>query len=143
MRDAQLEADQAEHSFLEQVATDLRAASADVDELTLEIITLSDQLSRVDIRAPAAGIVHELAVTTEGGVVAPGAVMMQVVPQTGTLEFELHLPAREIDRVHVGQGAQLVFPSLDPRTTPRIEAHVATVSPAAIADPQTGQSFYP
>lgn len=142
IRDAQLEVDQADRAFLEQVSTDLRTTGTEVEELVLEIITLNDQLSRVDIRAPATGIVHELQITTEGGVVAPGAVMMQIVPQTGVVEFELRLAAQDIDRVHVGQGAQLVFPSLDPRTTPRLDAQVASISPAAIADPQTGQSFY-
>jgi HlyD family secretion protein len=142
IRDAGLEVDQADRAFLEQVATDLRTTMTEAEELVLEIITLNDQLSRVDIKAPADGIVHEMQVTTEGGVVAPGAVMMQIVPQTGVTEFELRLSAQDIDRVHVAQGAQLVFPSLDPRTTPRLEAKVATISPAAITDPQTGQSFY-
>lgn len=142
IRDAGLEVDQADRAFLEQVSTDLRTTGTEVEELVLEIITLNDQLSRVDIKAPATGIVHELQVTTEGGVVAPGAVLLQIVPQTGVTEFELRLGAQDIERVHVGQGAQLVFPSLDPRTTPRLEAQVASISPAAIADPQTGQSFY-
>lgn len=142
IRDAELEVDQADRAFLEQVSTDLRTTGTEVEELVLEIITLNDQLSRVDIKAPATGIVHELQITTEGGVVAPGAVMMQIVPQTGAVEFELRLGAQDIERVHVGQGAQLVFPSLDARTTPRLDAQVASISPAAIADPQTGQSFY-
>lgn len=139
---ARIEADQADRGFLEKVSTDLRDTQTQIEELVLEIATLDDQLSRVDIRAPAAGMVHELQVTTVGGVVAPGATILQIVPQDAGLEFELNLPAKDLERVHVGQNAQLVIPTLDPRTTPRLAAKVATVSPAAIVDPQTRQSFY-
>jgi HlyD family secretion protein len=141
-RDAQIETIQAERAFQEQVATDLRATVTSIDELVLEIVTLSEQLRRVDIRAPSDGMVHELQITTEGGVVSPGAVILQIVPQSGGVEFEMHLSAQDLERVHIGQHTQLVFPSLDQRTTPRLEAEVTRVSPAAISDPQTGQSFY-
>lgn len=142
IRDARLEVDQSEHAFLEQVSTDLRATMVDVEEMVLEILTLEDQLSRIDIRAPSDGIVHELAVTTEGGVVAPGATIMQIVPRDTGVEFEMKLAAQDLDRTHVGQSAQLVFPALDPRRAPRLAASVTRISPAAVLDEQTGQNFY-
>ena len=142
IRDAEIEVSQTESGFQEQVATELRATVTEIEELMLEIVQLTEQVDRVDIRAPSDGMVHELQVTTEGGVVAPGAVIMQIVPQSGGVEFEMRLATQELERVHLGQEAQLVFPSLDHRTTPRLNAQVATISPAAVPDPQTGQSFY-
>lgn len=142
IRDAQIAADQADRAFLEQVATDLRTTVTQIEEVILEIVTLQDQLARVDIRAPVAGMVHELQVTTLGAVVPPGATIMQIVPQGTGIEFELKLPAKDLERVHVGQEAQLVLPTLDPRSTPRLAARVATVSPAAVTDPQTMAPFY-
>lgn len=142
IRDTELQAGQAESSFHEAVATELRTTTTEIEELVLEIVTLSEQLDRVDIRAPSDGMVHEVQMTTPGGVVAPGAVIMQIVPQTGPVEFEMRMPAKDLERVHVGQPAHLVFSGLDQRTTPRLDAQVATVSPDAITDPQTGQSYY-
>jgi HlyD family type I secretion membrane fusion protein len=142
IRDAQLEVTQAENAFLEQVSTDLRATVAEVEEQILQIATLNDQLSRIDIRAPSDGVVHEMQVTTEGGVVAPRAVIMQIVPQSKGVEFEMRLAAQDLDRAHTGQPAQLLFPTLDPRVAPRLQAEVALISPAAVTDEQTGQSFY-
>jgi HlyD family secretion protein len=141
-RDAVLEAGQADRAFLEEVATDLRAAITEIEERTLEIVSLTDAQDRLAIRAPVAGVIHEMQVTTLGGVIAPGAPILQVVPQTGTVEFEIRVPAKDLERVHVGQGADLVLSTLDPRTTPRLVATVASVSPAAITDPATGQGFY-
>ena len=142
VQDARIAADQADRAFYEQVSTDLRATVTEVEEQVLQIVTLKDQLARVDIRAPSAGTVHELEVTTVGGVVAPGATILQIVPQNEALQFELNLPAKDLEHVHIGQDAQLVIPTLDPRTTPRLAATVATVSPAAIVDPQTRASYY-
>ena len=68
---------------------------AEVEEQILQIATLNDRLSRVDIRAPSDGVVYEMQVTTEGGGVAP-----------------------------------------------RLDARVALISPAAVVDDHTGQSFY-
>ena len=41
---------------------------------------LSDKLSRTDIRAPANGIVHALAIHTEGGVIQPGSTLLSHYP---------------------------------------------------------------
>lgn len=141
-RDSTLETLQAERAFRETVVSDLRDATAKTEELILEIITRQAQLDRIEIRAPASGIVNEMQVATVGGVVAPGAILLEVVPLTQGLDFELRVDPRAIDQVYPGQRAQLVLAALDPRSTPKLEARVTTVSADAITDPKTGQSFY-
>ncbi len=36
----------------------------------------------------------------------------------------------------------MVFPSFDPRTTPRVDGQVTAISPTSVVDQATGQSFY-
>lgn len=141
-RDTELEIMQNKRSFREQVVTDLREVSAQVDELILQIVTTEKQLERVDLRAPVSGIVHELQVTGPGGVVAPGATVMEIVPISEGLEFELRLDPRSVDSVHVGQGARIVFPAFSARTTPQLLGEVTTISPMTVADPVTRSSYY-
>lgn len=141
-RDAELATLQEEGAFRERVATDLREVTDEVEELVLEIVTRQAQLDRMEVRAPAAGVVHELAVTTVGGVVAPGATLLQIVPQDGPAEFELRVSPSAVDQVEVGQEADLVLSGLDRQTTPRLLGRVVTVSAAAIPDPQTGHPFF-
>jgi HlyD family secretion protein len=141
-QDAEIETLQAERAFTEQVVTDLRATTSEVEELVLDIITRSAQLDRTEIRAPADGVVNELQVTTLGGVVSPGQTIVQVVPIGQGMEFELRVDPRAIDQIHPGQKARLMISSFDPQTTPRLEATVATVSAGAIVDPKTGHSYY-
>jgi HlyD family secretion protein len=141
-QDRRLETEQAERAFLEQVVTDLRTTSGQVDELTLEIVTRMEQLDRVDIRAPSEGIVHEIQVTTTGGVLAPGATLMQVIPLDQGMDFELRLDPRSVDDIQPGQAARIVLSAFDAQTTPKLAGKVTMISPGAVVDPQTGQSFY-
>jgi HlyD family secretion protein len=141
-RESELSVLQAERSFLEEVVTQLREASSLVEELTLQIVTHESQLARIDILAPAAGIVHQLQVTTLGGVVVPGETIAQIVPLDEGMDFELRVDPRNIDQVHPGQVARIVISSFDPQTTPQLDARVASVSPGVITDPNTGQVFY-
>ena len=141
-RDAQIDLRQAEHAFREEVITTLREATAEVEELTLEIVTRSAQLDRIDIRAPTGGIVHEMQVVTKGGVVAPGGTILQVIPLDRGLDFEVRVDPRSVDQVHLGQSAELVLASFDPQSTPQLKAAVTSVSAAAVTDPKTGQEFY-
>jgi len=141
-RDAHLELRQAERAFREEVISTLRDATAEVEELTLEIVTRTAQLDRIDIRAPTGGIVHEMQVVTKGGVVAPGGTILQVIPLDRGLDFELRVDPRSVDQVRPGQSAELVLASFDPQSTPQLKGEVTSVSAAAVTDPKTGQEFY-
>lgn len=136
IQDAQIEVEQAERQFREEVVTDLRTTQAEIEEMTIQIVTLSRQLERVEIRAPAAGVVHEMQVTTIGGVLPPNGTVLQVIPVDEGVELELMLDPREIDRVHPGQKAEVVLTAFDQRTTPRLSGHVTAISPTVV----TGQS---
>jgi HlyD family secretion protein len=142
IRDAELETLQIERQFKEQVVTDLREVTTTSEELMLEIVTTQKQLERVDIRAPSEGVVHEMQVTTAGGVVPPGGTIVQIVPLFEGVAFEVRLAPQSIDAVHVGQSAEAVFPAFDQRTTPRLAARVARISPTSIEDPVTRQSYF-
>lgn len=142
VRDTELAILQAEREFKEQVVTDLREATTASEELTLQIVTTQKQLDRIVLHAPSAGVVHELQATTLGGVVAPGATVVQIVPLSDGVEFSLRLDPSAIDEVYVGQKAKVVLPAFSRTTTPEIFGTLATISPTSITDPATGQSFY-
>lgn len=141
-RDSTLETLQGERSFQEKVATDLGDATARMQELVLEIVMRRDQLAHTDLRAPMDGVVHEMKLATLGGVVAPGGTVLDIIPLDQGMSFEVQVDPRGIDQVHVGQATDLVLSSFDPRNTPRLKAHVLTVSPDAVVDPRSGRSFY-
>lgn len=142
VRDAEITVAQAERQFREQVVTDLGGVTAEIGELVLQIVTTAKQLDRVEMRAPVTGIVHEMKVTTVGGVVPAGQTVAQIVPTGEGMEFEMQLPAQSVDSAHPGQTARLRLVGPDPRRTPELRGEVVRISPAAIADDRSGQSFY-
>ena len=139
---AQTDLQQKESSFHEDVGTKLRDTSTKIATLVPQIRTLMAKIDRTAIRAPAAGVVHEMTVTTPGGVVAPGSTILQVIPQDRGLDFTVKLNPRYIDQVHAGQSAEISLAGLDPRTTPKLKATVMRVSPDTITDSTTKQSYY-
>ena len=141
-RDATLSTLQATRSFQEEVVTQLREVTAQVDELTLEIVTRRAQLARIDVIAPAAGTVHQMQVTTKGGILAPGGEIAQIIPSAKEMDFKLRVEPRSIDQVFEGQSTRLMVTSFDPQTSPHLDAHVASVSPDVITDPRNGQPYY-
>jgi len=141
-RDATLETLQAARSFQEDVVTQIREVSAEIDALTVEVVTRYDQLSRIDVTAPAAGIVHQMNFTTLGSVIAPGGEIAQIIPVGGQMDFEVRVDPRSIDQVYLGQNARLMLSSLDPQSNPQMHALVTTVSPDVITDPRSGNGYY-
>lgn len=125
-----------------EVLMELRDVENKLAELAEQRIAAEDQLSRIDILSPQAGIVHELAIHTVGGVIPPGETIMQIVPTQDALVVEARIQPADIDQLHIGQQAVLRFSAFNQRTTPEINGMVATVAADLIHNPQTGEAWY-
>jgi len=139
---AQLEIVKIDQDLRSDVMKDLREAQDRETELTQKIVAARDQLNRVEIRAPSAGVVHQLTVHTIGGVIGAGEVIMEIVPDSDDLQIEARLPPVEIDQVHVGQEVLVRFSAFNQRTTPQIAGLVSYVSADLTQDPQSKSSYY-
>jgi HlyD family type I secretion membrane fusion protein len=142
IRDTELEILQSDRQFKEQVVTDLREAVMEGEELVLQIVTARKQLERIEILSPVDGIVHEMQVFNAGGVVPPGETILQIIPVSEGVDFEVKLDPNAIDQVALGQRAKVVFSAFNARTAPEIFGTVSGISPSSVSDPATGQSFY-
>jgi HlyD family secretion protein len=133
----------ADHDFRTEVMKDLREAQDKEAELVEKSTAAQDLLRRVDLRAPTNGIVHQLSVHTVGGVITPGEVVMEIVPESDELQIEAKLPPQEIDHVHSEQRAYIRFSAFNQRTTPQLEGVVSYVSPDLNQDRQKNSNAVP
>ncbi|MBK1865478.1 HlyD family type I secretion periplasmic adaptor subunit [Aestuariivirga sp. YIM B02566] len=108
--------------------SDLREAEAKVAETDERLTAAKAKLARMEIRAPRAGVVHQLNVHTIGGVIAPGADIMAIVPELDELVIDTQVRPEDIDQVNLGQTAQVRFPAFDQRTTPEVNGEVVQVA---------------
>jgi HlyD family secretion protein len=125
-----------------EVAREIREVQAKLSELAEQKVTAEDALRRIDIRAPQGGIVHQLAVHTVGGVIAPGDPIMLIVPELDDLIVEAQVSPADVDQIFAGQPATLHFSAFDRNTTPEINGHVELISADLTNDQRTGHSYY-
>ncbi len=121
---------------------ELREIEARVAELREREIAARDNLSRIDIRAPVSGIVHDLQVFTVGGVVRPAEPLMVIVPTNDKLTVEARVSPSDIDQMSIGQHAYLRFSAFNQRTTPEVSGKVASIGADLSRDEATGETYY-
>jgi HlyD family secretion protein len=125
-----------------QVVNDLREAQTKIAEFVERKVAATDQLRRVDIRAPQDGTVHQLAVFTIGGVINPGEQIMLVVPHNDRLVIDARVAPQNVDQVQPGMQARLRFSAFSQQTTPEIAGEVTGLSPDLNRDPVTGELYF-
>lgn len=122
---------------------DLDAQISDLQKTEQALVSKVDALrferGLVEIRAPASGTVVGLRAHTVGGVVPPGQVLMEIVPDGARLVVDAQVPSLHIDRVQAGAETDLRFTSFNRATTPVIPGKVLVVG----ADKLAGTSQSP
>lgn len=139
--EADLRLKQSAKAFNEMVVDELRKVKSALAEARETLTSQADKLARTEIRAPRAGLVHALAVHTEGGVITPASPILQIVPEDEKLVVEATVAPQDIDKVRTGQSAGVRFPAFNAHTTPRLAGTVTRISPAQITD-KDGRSHY-
>lgn len=94
----------------------------------------SDQLDRLVFKAPMRGIVKDIAVTTIGGVIAPGGQLMTIVPLDDKLLIEARISPRDIAFIHPGQEALVKISAYDYAIFGGLAGEVVTISPNTVRD---------
>lgn len=121
---------------------EIRDIEAKVAELSQRKIAIVDRLSRVEIRAPVSGVVHELAVHTVGGVVTPANDVMLIVPRNDDLTIEARILPHDIDQIGPAQPVRIRLSAFNQRATSELQGQVVQVAADVTEDNRTGQAFY-
>ncbi len=99
-------------------------------------------MARTDVRAPVAGVVNRVLVSTVGGVVAPGETLVELVPSEDSLLVEAKIKPSDIGFLHIGQEARVSISAYDSSLYGSLDGFIETISPDAIEDENTGERFY-
>jgi protease secretion system membrane fusion protein len=128
--------------YQKEVRTTLADAQKEAEGLRARLAGQEFELGNVEVKAPADGTVVGLAVFTQGGVVAPGFRMMDIVPSGDALVVEGQLPVNLVDKVHPGLKVEMMFSAFNVNRTPHIEGEVTQVSADRSVDERSGAPFY-
>ena len=138
----QLEVIRLRSVFYENAAFDLQQADRDHEELTAKLKTELQERDSCLIVAPVAGRVVNLALHTIGGVVAPGAPLLEIVPTNDDLVLDAKVRPSDIENITPGVPADIRLPGMVGQRMPRLIGHVVNVSADRLEDPQGGQGFF-
>ena len=140
--ETRLQVIQLERAFKEQVETDLRAVADELVDLQERRIAAQHTLNHIEIRAPVTGTVVGLSVHTVGGVIAPGATVLEIVPLDDQLIVEAQVQPNDIDDLAIGQSADVNFSGFKQRNAPVLIGQVVYRSADRLMNERTGEPFY-
>ena len=102
---------------------------------------LEDRVRRLEIVAPARGIVKGLVATTIGGVLASGETVMDIVPFDDSLVAEVRISPRDVGHLRVGQAAQVKVSTYDVARFGSVDGRLKQVSASTFEEEQ-GDPYY-
>jgi hypothetical protein len=113
---------------------ELNSAVVELAQTEEQMTKLQDRLTRVDIVSPVDGVVQDLKFRTIGGVIPPGATLMNVIPLDGKMHAEVRVSPSDIGFVKLGQAARLKIGTFDFMRYGTIDGKVSMVSSFSTLD---------
>ena len=127
--------------FRSEASSELTQVRADLEKSTLEVGSNADRLNRNSVRAPVSGFINRLAVTTVGGVVRPGEILMEITPNDQRVVIEARARPNDRANLHRGLPARVRLGAYDYATFGAMDGEVAEVSADTLFDEKEGR-FY-
>ncbi len=99
--------------FCSGAREELNDILSEIERLKETNKALEDRVKRTRVRSPVRGIIKEMTVKTEGGVIKPGVKLAEVVPLDDTLLIEAKVKPSDIGFLYKGQDAMVKFTAYD------------------------------
>lgn len=140
--EARAQTAQQRSDWMTRSGMELSQAQAELAAKQMQLPALSDRVDRTAIRAPMSGKVNRVLVTTVGGSVSAGQPIAEIVPSEQTLYVEAMVRPADIASVRLGQVAKVEITAYNPSIFGNLEGRVTSISPDAVVNEKTGESFY-
>ncbi|MDD3451225.1 HlyD family type I secretion periplasmic adaptor subunit [Sulfurimonas sp.] len=120
--------------FINTAKKELNEVVAEISRLQTQQVAYSDQVERTMVKSPVEGIVQKLFINTIGGVVKPGADLVEIVPTSQKLYLEIKIKPSDIAFIHPGAEAKVKVSAYDFAIHGGLVGKVINISPDTITD---------
>jgi HlyD family secretion protein len=127
---AQISADYRRQLQTEQVET-----AAQLEKAAQELAKQTHRQELLELRAPQAGVVKDLATHTAGTVAAPGTILMTLVPENDRLIAEIWVSNDDVGFVRPGQAVRLKLAAFQFQKYGLLEGRILHLNPDATEAP--------
>ena len=101
-----------------------------------QMVVRDDVLRRTTLASPVRGLVKQIRANTIGGVIAPGAPVMEIVPVGERVLVEARITPADIGFVRVGQPVEIKLSAYEYTVYGSLKGVVHMISPDALGDPE-------
>ncbi len=142
IQEAQAQLSEARLDFRQQALNERSEVATKLAVNQETIKGASARQARNELRAPTAGYINEVAVTTVGGFVGAGEKIMQIVPVGDKLLIETRIAPKDIAFIKVGDRANVKVTAYDFSIYGGLGGQVRNISADSIYDEAERQAYY-
>ena len=117
-----------------EASSELTQVRAELEKSEFEIDSNADRLQRNQVKAPVAGVVNRLAISTIGGVVKPGEVLMEITPNYSGVLIEAKANPNDRANLRPTLSARVRIGAFDYSTYGTLNGKVTEVSADTLVD---------
>ncbi|HEY0044796.1 MAG TPA: HlyD family type I secretion periplasmic adaptor subunit [Allosphingosinicella sp.] len=140
--EAQSSLAQQQQDWRSLAANELATAQGEYQARRSTLPALQERVDRTSVKAPLAGRINRVLVTTVGAAIAPGAPLVEIVPSEESLLIETLVRPQDIAFARMNQKAKVSITAYDSSIYGSLEGNVVAISPDAVTNERTGESFY-
>ena len=140
INDLSLQSSDRLNRFRQDASSELSKLQTDLAQIEEQQAGRQDVLSRTVIKSPVHGLVKNIRSNTLGGIVGPGAPIMEIVPLGKRTLIEARVKPGDIGFLQVGQKAKIKLAAYDFTIYGGLDGSIETISPDAIGDPDRASS---
>ncbi|GAA0315946.1 HlyD family efflux transporter periplasmic adaptor subunit [Psychrobacter aestuarii] len=132
------------NEYFEEAQAEMTKAQEELDTQIEELRDRAQVLEEKRLMAPTEGKVNNIKVTTIGGVVKPGEVIMQILPTSSDLVVEAEVSPADIAYVKEGQDATVKLDAYDYSIFGAMTGTVEYISPDTLLEqtPEGERAYY-
>jgi adhesin transport system membrane fusion protein len=101
------------NKYFQDTQTELSKAQEELAGIEQNLAQRKSQVDQTELRAPVRGVVKNVRITTQGGVVRAGEEVMQIVPLEDDLVIQARVSPSDIAFIRVGQTASVKIDAYD------------------------------
>lgn len=130
-----------ELNFRSMAENERAQAQIAIAKLEESISAMDDRSKRTNVVAPIDGRINRLLVSTVGGVVQPGQVLVQIVPANMSIAIEARISPRDRADIYPGLSSVIKISAYDYSIYGGMEGKIVEISPDALQD-EFGQPYF-
>jgi adhesin transport system membrane fusion protein len=140
VNDLSLQTQERINRFRQEASGELVRVRTELALLEEQMVVRDDALRRTTLTSPVNGLVKQIRMHTLGGVVAPGAPVMEIVPVGERVLVEARIRPADIGFVQVGQPVEVKLSAYEYTVYGGLKGVVQSISPDALGDPDRAAS---